>query len=707
MLHSAHVTSSDEQAYDFDEPLLVLRLGGEIVGANGKPGPPILVHRPGALVLVRAWEANAVPAHDLLREPLCYEERALGDRLIVGTGKAARTFDVPRGKASQVQRAIALARLEARRPELCVEPTEQGPYSGDFGELERAWLQRWLQPTEMVLAWLGVGPSIEIHSPSGVDARVDRFFVLTTERAALVAVGPLGDVESMELPDEPLTVQKERGRDRVSVGRHEWLAALGQADAFRAIAPMLAMSRARRIIEVARAAWARGNDEGRGDALVLIRAAREEGQLGAGPDLLAARPSLEAILEDLPPVDVLDVSPQEQGGGSAELRDHLLTLLVAVRGEGRECLPTLIELAHLRPFDGERLDAVLEHAEDGLKDRARQVAGLLGSEGLVEPPRPPEPAASALAKPPVALDERAVEERLRHPAARSRAVLERLQSFIAEVDVPNHGALRDYCEKLQPGKSAVSDVVADACVTLGAPGVTAYVSRGDKSIGVRAYEGGPNFVLIGGRHLEPDSPHYLTLPELRFAVATEIAHLRFGHARVTSSEVWSGALEKGKATFDMLLSMLPAFKLAKWADRLKTLAEKVPSGVANKVVGQTTRWFGKVPDSRPRDPALDKGTEVLIEAHRMMQLSADRAGLVFSGDLAASVRAMFKLRPVYHAELGVAQRIGLGPALARRTPEGEMLLPDLWVRVGALVGFYLSEDYAELRSPLDGERSSD
>ena len=82
----------------------------------------------------------------------------------------------------------------------------------------------------------------------------------------------------------------------------------------------------------------------------------------------------------------------------------------------------------------------------------------------------------------------------------------------------------------------------------------------------------------------------------------------------------------------------------------------------------------------------------LVAAHRVMQHTADRAGLLLSGDLQASIRAAFLTHTRLSRELPVAEGQGLAACLSRTQGEDALLLPDLAVRVAALVSFYLSDD---------------
>jgi hypothetical protein len=70
---------------------------------------------------------------------------------------------------------------------------------------------------------------------------------------------------------------------------------------------------------------------------------------------------------------------------------------------------------------------------------------------------------------------------------------------------------------------------------------------------------------------------------------------------------------------------------------------------------------------------------------------------VLCNDLAAAVRAMFLSQTTYQTELAVAQRHGLAAALSRRQ-DGVVQLHGLAIRIAALIAFWLSDDFAQLRS---------
>ncbi len=421
-----------------------------------------------------------------------------------------------------------------------------------------------------------------------------------------------------------------------------------------------------------------------------------------------ARALVEARLEQQPNSGLEELLPAEDtdltdGESSQTLRTRLLDLLVAAQSDPEEQRATYQALAGLQPLVPERLSALAEASTDApqLAERAAAAKRCLDVGGIVASP------GSWTAPSLKALPEEILEAHVRHPATREGGTLGSLQSFLATAQVPNHDTLKAYCERLKSNEDAPA-AHTDAAFALSVPAVDAYISRGDKAIGARAYEGSPSFLLIGTSHLDPDSEFQMSSQELRFLIGAEMAHLRFKHSRVTSGEVWSGAIEKGKLGLDIVLGVIPVLKSFKMAERLGSVIELYSNTAFGKLVQGAGGLTDKLPLKKKEDKRVGKAegisaaNEELIVAHRAMQLTADRAGLLLCMDLSSAVRAMFLARPDYRPELLLAERKGLASALTRRNEKGELLYQDLAVRIAAMFAFYLSDDYEKAQNALLG-----
>ncbi|MFO7177689.1 MAG: hypothetical protein DIU78_003215 [Pseudomonadota bacterium] len=417
-----------------------------------------------------------------------------------------------------------------------------------------------------------------------------------------------------------------------------------------------------------------------------------EHELESG-DPEAARRLFTASLGRLPPDEDAVLAPDRKSGTHL-LRVRLQDLAVRVAERtGTSPVPALAALARLEPLVSARLQALGrtesdEPLEKRLGERAREILACFEPKGLLgaapEGPRDmPQP-----------LDRALLTERLSHPLARgSGRLATRLSELVAAVPSPDLGFLRDFCEELGDERHPdASRALQRATRFFGLPPVRAYVSHGARSLGLRAFGTDAPFVLVGESHLVKDGPHTLCGPELDFAFGAELAHLAFGHQRVTASEVWTGAAGKTREALVALGIVLPVIAEVGGGRAARLIGKLGPGTIARsaEAAERLERFFGNRGSSLGR--ALGQRNEELIAAHRLVQLSADRAGLVLAGHFASALRAILLTRADYRQVLLATTDAGLDTVLLRQ-PAGDPATADLLVRVRALIGFYLSPDF--------------
>ena len=167
-----------------------------------------------------------------------------------------------------------------------------------------------------------------------------------------------------------------------------------------------------------------------------------------------------------------------------------------------------------------------------------------------------------------------------------------------------------------------------------------------------------------------------------------------------ATEVWTGAAGKTREALAALGLVLPLIGELGGVRAQRVLARITPEAVLRAAEGalKLEDWLGL---GRPAAHALGQHNEDLIAAHRTVQLSADRAGLIACRDLGAALRAVLLLRNEYRSFLEASRERGLFGVL-ERDPADNPALADLRIRARALVAFYLSTDFAVLtREPRD------
>jgi hypothetical protein len=404
----------------------------------------------------------------------------------------------------------------------------------------------------------------------------------------------------------------------------------------------------------------------------------------------------ESLSDLLPPPDA-DLSAGEAGQAH---RIRCLELLAAATDE----TTWIAELARLQPLVPGRIERLVQSAEGTLKAQAESLLALHGSVSAAETDLPGEPR-------PLSQENL---ELVRHPAAREQGALGWLQGWVARQKVPDQQTLKDYCEPLNGRRHGpVVNAMTRAAVGLGTPGLEGFVSHGKLSVGLRVYDDDPPYVLVGGDHVHTDGHAPLSPGELAFALGTEVAHLRYGHTRVTDGEVWDGALDKVGRAIDLAATALAMgtpvgkvvgeakpWKLLNSVFSTETLSRVQAIDGGSKAIQALTPELSTALGRTPKARHLGVDERELVVAHRVMQLTADRAGLLLCGDVRAALRALLATSAAGRAELVVAEQHGLRTALSRRGPDGDLVHQDLAIRVASLLRFFLSDEYRVLSEAL-------
>jgi hypothetical protein len=701
-----------------------VRLDGGLALPNGGRVSACLLLTKTGLWLTAARDRFAGLKVDLLtRGDLRFEAGRLRDRLCF----ERETLLIPAGRRSAVERLIALGRFAsaggARSPALNASRLVHAP-----DELGRAWLERELEAGEVLVCWLPGSNSVPLASHLVGSVKVQPHLFVTDRRCAIVAWSSVGDVAYTPLDPGSLRSHSQAEKVELHGAGALFVSRRVDAEATRDACELLSLLEPKlRLLEAARRTWLgreRAQSERTASLNLLHAAIEHKSQRARFARLLALvdesgasaamdHAELERALEGerLTPAALADLWARWQFSSEAGG-----ALVRALLDAGEAALPFALALQR-------RMHAVPTADEDTARDELRlarhavearlaaaahaeprdlairavlQAGGLARPEGDSAPPLPAQAAFSPLL----------IESVLSHPLARGQgSLVVGVQKLVALAPEPDQLALSDYCEALNPSEQpAASRALAAARLAFALPTLQAYVSRGKKSIGLRGYEGGTPYILLGKAHLDPASPYFMTEAELFFAFGAEALHLKLGQTRVTSNDVWAGAFAHTKGGVELLLGLLPLVKGIPLGAGVSKVLERIPEPALRRGLDALARFEHgrrKAPSPGASEGALSLVNENLVAAHRLMQMSADRAGLVLCGDLRSALRGLLLARPDYRALLSAMEP--RDPLQVLVLDEGkEAMRADLVVRVAALLEFYSSDDYLALRRALCG-----
>ncbi len=695
--------------------------GGLALPNGGHARTALLLSTSGLWIVAAKDRFNGLKIDLLTRGDLRLESGRVRDRLCF----ARESLLIPTGRRSAVERLLALARFasgERRQPRAL--KSSRLVHAPD--ELAQAWLTRELVPGETVVSWLRGKNDVAVASQLVGETKAQPYLLVTDRRAALVAWSSVGDVIYAALDGSAAPAQKDDERVALRAGAIEFVSRRSDAEAAREASNLLALSEPKaRLLEAARRTWlAREHDKNdAARSLELLHAAIEQKSQRArfarlfalaeerGAESAVDRAELaRAIAGDrVTPELAIELWTRWKfslGAGTALVRAAVdlgpagLPFALALQRQMYEVPPADEAIAR----DELRLArfAVATRLERAEETRDRALAAVLAPRGLeVTTPHAPPTA------PHTGFSPQQIESALCHPSARGQASLvSGVQRLIALAPSPDQVALNDYCEALDASAHPeASRALASARVAFALPVLGAYVSRGKKSIGLRGYEGETPYILLGKFHLDPDSPYFMSEAELCFAIGAEALHLKLGQTRVTSNDVWAGAFAHTKGGMELLLNLLPLVKGIPLGPGVSKVLERIPEPALRRALDALIHFEEQRPKAAPppaSDSALSLANENLLAAHRAMQMSADRAGLVLCRDLRAALRGLLLTRPDYRALLTEMSESNLIDVLVAPT-KNEAMRGDLLVRIAALLDFYVSRDYLALTKTLNGE----
>ena len=224
-------------------------------------------------------------------------------------------------------------------------------------------------------------------------------------------------------------------------------------------------------------------------------------------------------------------------------------LITAKEKSGLSGLPEKALLLKLQPFLGKRRDAISK--EENRSSAIDQVLALFSEpffgKEITYPKNLDMPASTDLYD-------------LVVPPSFNKAsgFSSYLSGMIASVDLPDYDKLIEFSEPITAQNYPhVTQIVTGLAEQLSIAVPVCYLGRGAHSGSIIGIEGTPNYMIIGVDNLTESATPYLNDNELRFIVATELAHVLFKHTRITAQDVWVGAREKGTNLAEIALVALP------------------------------------------------------------------------------------------------------------------------------------------------------
>ncbi|AXT52720.1 hypothetical protein D1818_18525 [Aquimarina sp. BL5] len=278
----------------------------------------------------------------------------------------------------------------------------------------------------------------------------------------------------------------------------------------------------------------------------------------------------------------------------------------------------------------------------------------------------------------------------------AKSFLDSFTNMIAQVNPPDYKEVTTYSEKLSASNfPEAQQILEELMYQLQLDKMECYIGNGNFSKEVIGIEGSPNFLILGKDHLLKNNAYYFTPNELKFNLTLELTHILFEHTRITSKDIWRGAKSKGMDLAGVLLIALPMVStLGNFAGKFINITQytKIFSSVdqVTNVVdkGQTALEYGeKITDKFTNN----KKESELLATSRLMEISADRIGLLLTNDLRSCVSVLLKTSDDFAKSQEKINTKGLLEYLGQKNKKGEFIHQELIIRIKTLCSFHLRE----------------
>lgn len=418
----------------------------------------------------------------------------------------------------------------------------------------------------------------------------------------------------------------------------------------------------------------------------------------------------ELIHETLPDDSITDLLPTNKtnllkGQGGQQLEITILESILHWKEKVNiNVSSSILKLAQLQPLLPLRIKALKKHKKH--QEKALAIETVLSSKHYNSPNTIPyeEILYKKLKKTEI------LDNVVPHCFKNATGFFDSLNSFIATIKQPDYDAVISFSDKLTSiNYPNIYKDITNICYALNIDIPECYIGRANYANTVIGVEGKPPYLIVGVNFINTSSPNALNYNELKFLIAIELAHIYFEHSKITSTDVWRGAAEKGFSIVSAVLTLLPfAGSLGNILGNFSNIERysKILNNVekATNVVekGQNILEAGEklnISLLPKNENDKNKNQELLITS-RLMEIIADKVALLFSNDIEAAIKTIVMSLPSYEKELPIIKKYGLYNFLERVDDNGEFIYQETIIRIRSLCSFYLSNTFEILKEKL-------
>ncbi len=414
------------------------------------------------------------------------------------------------------------------------------------------------------------------------------------------------------------------------------------------------------------------------------------------------------IYKTLPDDSIIDLLPTNKtnilkGESGQQLKITILESILKWQEEGEiNTSETTLKLTQLQPLLNDRIDALKKHPKH--KEKAETISSILNFKNTKH-----ETIAYQDHQYDKLVKQDVLEDIVPECFKNAKGFFDSLNGYIATIKQPNYDAVISFSDKLNTQNYPnIYKSITNICYALKIDTPECYIGRANYANSVIGIEGKPPYLIIGINFLQESHTKRLNYNEITFLIAIELAHIYFEHSKITATDVWRGAAEKGFSIVSVLLTLLPfagsiGAMLGNFShiDKYAKIVNSVEkaSNVAEK--GQNIMEVGEKLNINllSKDKRSSNSQDLLITS-RLMEIIADKVALLFCNDLHPAIKSIIRSSNSFEKELPNIEKYGLYKLLERTNEDDEFYHQETIIRIKSLCSFYLTDTYEDLKNKL-------
>ncbi|WP_298513646.1 hypothetical protein [uncultured Kordia sp.] len=414
------------------------------------------------------------------------------------------------------------------------------------------------------------------------------------------------------------------------------------------------------------------------------------------------------IYQSLPDDSITDLLPTKttnifKGEGGRQLKVAILEAILQIQPELQEDVSeTIHQLAELQPLVATRIEALATF--ENHQQKAEIIQDILNTETFTIEASLHENSYQPIEKKEI------LQEVVPSCFKEAKGFFDSLNNFIAALNPPDYEAVISFSDRLHTDNyPEISQRITAICNALQMEIPECYIGRGTYANAVIGVEGKPDFLLVGNDFLNPKSIRYLEPNALVFLITIELAHIYFEHSKITATDVWRGATDKGFSLVNMLLTVLPfagnigtvfgnVSNVEKYGNILQRVEQVASVAEKGKEIKEISERYNLNPFGKKTANA--DSSENLLITSRLMEIVADKVALLFCDDLKAATKGLLVGTKFYEDYHPFIQEHGVQAFLAQTNTEDEFIHQELIIRLKSMCSFYLSDTFEALKQQL-------